>query len=90
MGILGRQLPFVSSLGVERNVLPLAMKDTHHHHHHTAEPLPHDSRVGFIVNPPDDVLIKAGTVVIVLGDVTEIHRARIEATRAAAVAGAST
>ena len=72
------------------NVLPLAMKDTHHHHHHTAEPLPHDSRVGFIVNPPDDVLIKAGTVVIVLGDVTEIHRARIEATRAAAVAGAST
>jgi voltage-gated potassium channel len=70
------------------NVLPLAIKDTHHHHHHhSAEPLPHDSRVGFIVNPSDDVLIKAGTVVIVLGDVTEIHRARIEATRAAAMAG---
>lgn len=70
------------------NLLPLATKDTHHRHHPaTGEPQAHDSRVGFVVNPADDFLLRAGTVVIVLGDVTEIHRARTEAAHAAAMAG---
>ena len=71
------------------NLLPLATKDTHHRHHpNTGELQAHDSRVGFVVNPPDDFLLRAGTVVIVLGDVTEIHRARTEAAHVAAMAGA--
>jgi len=71
------------------NLLPLATKDTHHRHYpSTGEPQAHDSRVGFVVNPPDDFLLRAGSVVIVLGDVTEIHRARTEAAHAAAMAGA--
>ncbi len=68
------------------NLLPLATKEGHHHRHHQhRHDTTHDSKLGFSVNPPDDLVLKAGHVVIVLGDVQEIHRARTDAAHHATV-----
>lgn len=35
----------------------------------------------FWVNPPDNIAVKAGVVVIVMGDVSDIHRAKNESAK---------
>ena len=54
------------------NLLPMAIKNV------KGEGQEH----GFWVNPPDNIAMKAGIVVIVIGDVDDIKRAREEAKRA--------
>jgi voltage-gated potassium channel len=51
------------------NLLPLALKDAFHD----------GKRHGFWVNPPENVTCHPGLVVIVLGDVKDIHHAREQA-----------
>ena len=62
------------------NLMPLAVKTTLGEHKHD-----------FLVNPPDTLAVQAGTVLIVMGDVEEIRRARHDAqhthTPATGVAG---
>ena len=50
------------------HLLPLAVKTGTSEHSHD-----------FQVNPPDNLALQAGTVVILMGDVEEIRRARLEA-----------
>jgi voltage-gated potassium channel len=58
------------------NLMPLAVKTTVGEHKHD-----------FMVNPPDTLALQAGTVLIVMGDVEEIQRARHDAQHAHAHAG---
>ena len=51
------------------HLLPLAVKTTSGEH-----------KSDFLVNPPEQLVLQGGTVVIVMGDVEEIGRARDEAT----------
>ena len=53
------------------NLLPMAVKDTQSG---TAQ--------NFWVNPPDNVIMKSGVVIIVMGDVVDIRRAREDAAKA--------
>lgn len=55
------------------NLLPLALKDAYHD----------GQQHGFWVNPPDNVACHSGMVLIVLGDVKNIHEARSQAERLA-------
>ena len=50
------------------HLLPLAVKSSPGEHKHD-----------FMVNPPDTLALQGGTVVIVMGDVEEIRRARHDA-----------
>lgn len=59
------------------HLMPLAVKSS------TGE-----RRNDFLVNPPDTLTLQAGTVVIVMGDVEEIHRARAEASGTAHMSAA--
>jgi voltage-gated potassium channel len=52
------------------NLMPLAVKTT-----------VGEQRHDFLVNPPDTLALQAGTVLIVMGDMEEIRRARHEAQR---------
>ncbi|MGH9522683.1 MAG: potassium channel family protein [Terriglobales bacterium] len=54
------------------HLLPLAVKSTMG-----------EQKQDFLVNPPDTLSLQAGTVVIVMGDVEEIRRARADATSSA-------
>lgn len=56
------------------HLMPLAVKSS------SAE-----QKNDFLVNPPDTLVLHAGTVVIVMGDVEEIRRARLEANESAAL-----
>lgn len=51
------------------NLMALAVKSSIGEHRHD-----------FMINPPDTLVLQAGTVVIVMGDVAEIRRARADAT----------
>jgi voltage-gated potassium channel len=61
---LGQQLEALR-LKSEYNLLPLAIRSTHE----GASP-------NFWVNPPENIVLSAGSVVIVMGDVNDIRRAR--------------
>jgi len=60
-------------LAANYNLLPLAVKDAYHD----------GQKHGFWVNPPATVTCHAGMVIIVLGDMKDIHSARQQATKAA-------
>ena len=66
---IGRSLGDLNLRG-RFNLLPMAIK--------TAEPLP-GRESSFWVNPPDSLPLSAAMVVIVMGDVADLHRARHEA-----------
>ena len=55
------------------NLLPLAVKDAYHD----------GQKHGFWVNPPENLACHAGMVIIVLGDMKDIHSARQNAAKAA-------
>ena len=57
----------------EYNLLPLALKDAYHD----------GQQHGFWVNPPENVACHSGMVLIVLGDVKDIHAARNQAEKRA-------
>jgi len=60
------------------HLLPLAVKVSDSEHKHD-----------FLVNPPDTLALQAGTVIIVMGDVEEVRRARHDAHGHAHTAAAS-
>ncbi len=61
------------------NLLPLAVKTTDAERRHD-----------FQVNPPDNLALRAGTVVIVMGDVEEVRRARHDAHQVVRTSAAGT
>jgi voltage-gated potassium channel len=65
---LGKRLSEVNFRGAY-NLLPLALKDAFHD----------GQQHGFWVNPPENVSVHSGLVVIVLGDAKDVHRAREDA-----------
>jgi voltage-gated potassium channel len=69
-GWVGKRLGELNFSG-NYNLLPLAIKDAYHN----------GQQHGFWVNPPENVSCHAGLVVIVLGEIKDIHEARQHASR---------
>jgi len=72
---LGKRLSEVNFRGTY-NLLPLALKDAFHD----------GQQHGFWVNPPENISVHSGLVVIVLGDSKDVHRARQDAGKLTQVA----
>jgi voltage-gated potassium channel len=56
------------NLKARHGLVPLAVKNSGAHHN-----------PGFLVNPPGDQVLRDGAIVIVMGDVNDVQRARDEA-----------
>jgi voltage-gated potassium channel len=76
-GWIGKTLGEIN-LRSRHNLLPMAIKDANG----TKE-----GAQNFWVNPPDNIAMKDGVVVIVMGDVHDIHRAKDECCRSHTFAG---